>query len=83
MRVEVEETADETYKALLSVKRSINNLNKQIKIIQKQFPNAQYYHSDSTIYVTADETHASNGTSNQGDNILSETALNSSDGGGW
>jgi|TARA_R110000851_G_scaffold188171_2_gene338136 hypothetical protein len=79
----VEETTDETYKALLSIKRSINSLNKQIKIIQKQFPNAQYYHSDSTIYVTADETHASNGTPNQGENILSGTALTPSDGGGW
>lgn len=79
----MQETNNETDKALRSIHRSINNLNKQIEIVRKQYPDANFYMTCSTMNVLDSESHINGDIINQDVEILYSYIIQHSDCGDW
>ncbi|QAU04487.1 hypothetical protein Va1_116 [Vibrio phage Va1] len=78
----MEETTQETDKALRSISRSIANMNKQIEIIRKQYPEAKFYMACTTMNVLDSEPHVNDSRNPEVDVLLSEI-IRHSDCGDW
>lgn len=78
----MEETTLETDKALRSISRSIKNMNKQIEIIRKQYPEANFYMACTTMNVLDSESHVNDSRNPEVDVLLSEI-IRHSDCGEW
>lgn len=75
----------ESEKAVKSIGKSISNINKQIEILRKEFPEAIMYVEDGVNYcVMKGKSHAEdrNGTALQ-DNVLYSFMVPHSDCGAW
>lgn len=79
----MQETNNETDKALRSIRRSIDNLNKQIEIVRKQYPDANYYMTCNTMNVLDSESHIDGDIRNYDVEILYSDTIRYSDCGDW
>lgn len=76
------EDTPETEKAIRSIRRAMENLNKQLAIIRKQHPNAQYYMACNTLNLLYSDAHEDE-TPVQGDNIIISELIHHADCGDW
>ncbi|UOK16928.1 hypothetical protein [Vibrio phage phiKT1024] len=72
----------ETDKALRSISRSIKNMNKQIEIIRKQYPEANFYMACTTMNVLDSASHV-NDSRNPDVEVLLTDIIRHSDCGDW